>query len=52
MQVEDAQVAMKIYVMHSREWEKAIKTGALRKLKVKNTRKQKRKPYHWRNKRK
>ena len=43
---------MKIYVMHSKEWEKAIKTGALKKLRMKSTKKRKRKPHHWRNKRK
>ena len=52
MQVEDAQVAMKIYIMHSKEWEKAIKTRGLRKLKAKTTRKRKKRPFHQRNRKK
>jgi len=46
VQVQDAQVAMKIYTLHSKEWERAIKTGTLKKMNNKTTSKRKRKPLH------
>ena len=38
--------------MNSRDWEKAIKTGGLKKLKAKTKKEWQRKSAHWRNKRK